>query len=553
MNAVRIHKFMQIMLLLVLSLIFISAMLMNPLGLKTGSTPYLSPIFRFGGLIAIFVFVYQIAKKRNNRSLKWLEIVLIFLALSIQVVFLLTFFRPVYTDTGIITSMIGRLIEGNHNWFEYYSLYPNNVNITIFWSIILKPLRWFGVTSFQSWIHWIQMLLLDFGIFYLARAFKIVNQKLGTIFFYLALFYMPWYMYSIFPYNDLLAISIFMVIIGTIIRLFSVAEDETRKRVAYTVFISILFAFSVTIRQNSIIILIAFILAILFNKTIDRYLKSFLLVLVILLTVVMTVVSNQIARSDGFEANADRATPAVRWINMSWNPNTSGEIDGRDSSVYDNLLKKDRAKKLNVELRKRLEVLGIKGILHHTIKKIAFMCSFGFSNQDMDGLQINKPILQNYGQTSSFMNMLSNLFQPFYLLLLAFAGYSCWNILTKKLQLAKSLEFLVLFSSFSIVGICTFHIILWEVRDRYVLPIIPFFLFLSAFGIYTFFEKRRQNDVKKTPFKTIDFYMPYLQAASIFLLIISFIQGFSKTEKKFQIIQTRIFQVIYFIMSTIKN
>ncbi|CAK1233785.1 PMT family glycosyltransferase ArnT/Agl22 [Fructobacillus tropaeoli] len=538
MSTAYIRRFIQALLLLVLSLIFISAMFMYPLGLKTGATSYLSPVFRLGALITIFIFAYQITEKKLERIPEWFKNALVFLALIIQIIFLLTFFRPVYTDTGIITTMVGRLIENNHHWFEYYDLYPNNVNITIFWATLLKPLRLLGVTSFQSWIHWIQMFLLDYGIFYLAKSFKMINQKFGTMFFYLALFYMPWFMYAIFPYNDLLAISIFMIIIGTIIKLFSIKKNEIRKKVVYSILIGILFAFAVTIRQNSVIILIAFVLTILFSQAIDKHLKSLLIVLVLFLTIMMTVGANQVAQHEGFKVNTNRETPAVRWINMSWNPNTSGEIDGTDSSIYDNLPKNERAKKLTLELKKRLKFLGIKGIFAHTIKKIAFMFSFGFSNQDfgfsnhdMEGLQINKPILQNYSQTTAFMNMLSNLFQPFYLLLLVFAGYGCWNILAQKFQMVRPFEILSLFSAFSIVGIFAFHIVLWEVRDRYVLPIIPFFLFLSAIGIYIFFEKRKKLDTKVLPLKTLKFYIPYLQIISVFLLIVSFIHGYSKTEK----------------------
>ncbi|NLS37563.1 hypothetical protein GHU05_01270 [Fructobacillus tropaeoli] len=481
MSKVSFRNIFLMLQMIVLITIFFSAVFSEPAGT---SQFLLSPFFRLGAALTLVLFLFYIFKIKKVQFKWWMEIIVITMAFFVQIIFLLYFFRPVYTDTGVLTTMIGRLIEGNHHWFDYYYIYPNNVNTTIFWAILLKPLHWLGINFYQVAIHWIQMVLLDVGIVYLSFSLRKINLKIAKSFFYLALFYMPWFMFTIFPYNDILAIFLLMLSLGAAINLL-----KTKKKFnqfIFSIFTTLTLVFAVILRQNSIIILIAFILSLILAKGISKKIKTLLVFFAFFLTLIGTIGAAHVAQDEGFYKNPTMATPAVRWINMSWNPKTSGEIDGDDSSLYGNLPSKERSKKITIELKHRLHQLGFKGIIHHLWKKISFMFSWGFSNQDMGGLKIDKPLLSFPSQTTEVLNLLNNLFQPFYILILFFAIYAIFSILVQKIKINTALNFLTLFSSFSILGIFSFHVFLWEVRDRYVLPILPFILILAAVGFVVF-------------------------------------------------------------------
>ncbi|GAO99111.1 AdipoR/hemolysin III family protein [Fructobacillus ficulneus] len=485
---------------IVIFLITISAIFLYPLTFSEGSTVgFLNFLFRIGAAIAILLFAFQLGKSKNIKNHKAYFVTFIIVALFCQLVFLSTFSRPVYTDTGYVTTMAGRLIDGNHNWYQYFFIYPNNVNVVLFWRLVLTPFHWIGVTNYELILPWIQMLMLDIGIFYLSRSLKIFSKPLSSIFLLVALFYTPWFMYAIFPYNDVIAIALIMGVIGSFVRLLN--SNSNQCKWLHGFMMMLMLGVAVTIRQNSVIILIALLLTVLFSKQFTKQLKFGLLVLGILFSLIGTLSFHQFQSSEGFHSKPNLVTPSVRYVNMSWNPNTSGQIDGPDSFLYSNYPKKERSKLITAELKHRIKNLGVIGIPKHAIKKIAFMFSLAYSNEDMGGIQIKPPLLKNEWQAEPFLEMIGNLFQPVYIVLLLSAGLITLYVLKNRKSVNDTIFNLTVFSAFSIVGIFTFHILLWEVRDRYALPMIPFLLILAAVGLKTFFDIARNqiesNKVKK--------------------------------------------------------
>ncbi|CAK1233808.1 PMT family glycosyltransferase ArnT/Agl22 [Fructobacillus tropaeoli] len=470
-----------------LTVIAASAFTMSP---ADGFGPYFSFSYRLGAALGLFLLLKQLmqGKLKFNRII--LAIV-VFIAVLIQVIFLIVSFRPYYTDTGYVMTMAGRLIQGNRNWFEYFSYYPNNVNITIFWSYILRPLNWFGITNYSIFVPWFQMLLLDFSIIVLSSSLILLNRSVAKIFLLVSMYYLPWFMYTLMPYNDIIAISLIMIIIALIIRLLK--SDNLKKNILFGSLLALLIFISIALRQNTVIILIAFVIFIVFTQKFGIRFKTFLIGIVLLVTFLGTQGLHYVQQQAGYNQNTSLTTPTISWINMSWNPNTQGQIDGRDSFAYSNLPAKKRSSALKHELKERLKSLGFGGIVRHLQLKIAYMFSIGDSNQDIAGIQIKRPILKRESMTPPLINILGNLFQPFYLLVLIMAIYAIWQLLVKSSQIDSSIFPIAVFSSLSIIGIFTFHILFWEVRDRYALPMLPFLVILASIGVYLFGKQEQQK------------------------------------------------------------
>ncbi|CAK1248627.1 hypothetical protein [Fructobacillus evanidus] len=525
MRKLSVHNLILSFALIAIALITASAIFLYPLNLVDGSTGgFLSGFYRLGASLAILFFGFYVAQKVSVKQRKIYYIIFLVLAILAQLVFLLTFVRPVYTDTGYVTTMAARLIEGNHQWYNYFYTYPNNVNVTLWWSYLLTPFHWLGVTHYAPILPWIQMLMLDLGIIYLSRSLRLVNRVLSTIFMFIALFYIPWFMYAVFPYNDVVAIALMMGVIGSLIRLLS--NESSKQKWLHGTALMLMLGIAVTIRQNSVIILIALLLTILFSKQFNFKLKSGLIILGVFFSLLGTVSFHHFQKVEGFQSKPTMVTPSVRYVNMSWNPHTAGQIDGPDSFLYSNFPKKERAKLITDELKHRIKELGVLGVPKHAIKKIAFMFSLAYSNEDMGGLQINRPLLKYEWESTPFLEFIGNLFQPIYILLLALAMLAVINVLKNRKTIDPRILNLTIFSAFSIVGIFTFHILLWEVRDRYALPMLPFLLLLAAIGMQLLFGllKKRQETVQLVTNKFV--------LLSLVLLMASFLVSFSRANDK---------------------
>lgn len=468
----------------VLTIIFLVALTMDPLSVKVaGISQNLGFSFRLLGLCALLLWLV-IAKKRLPRfqtSFYWLIILGI---ICLQLFFVLNFFRPVYTDTGYIVDMAASLSHGSHDWPFYFITYPNNYNITVVWAVIFKGLSVIGINNVQLAYPWIQLIVLDLSILVLFWAIKIWSKSYAKIFLLLALAYLPIAMYTIFPYNDVFSVSLLFMSIGFFVRY--LLSTSSKQQFVYALLLAFAMAAAVTIRQNTIVILIAFLMTISILKTISIKQKGILIGVVVLFTLVFNFSLKLTQNHFNYHPQKQRVTPAIRYINMSWNPATSGEIEGNDAWRYANLDKTKRSALLTDELKGRLEQLGPVGIIKHVIKKTAFMFSIGFPKQDMDGLSSNLTAIN----ATTLFAFLTNLFQPFYLSYLLLAVLALLGIMLKVKNYDDVERALSLFSSLSITGIFTFQILLWEVRDRYVLPMLPFLIILAALFFKLHEEKK---------------------------------------------------------------
>lgn len=169
-------------------------------------------------------------------------------------------------------------------------------------------------------------------------------------------------------------------------------------------------------------------------------------------------------------------TPSVRYVNMSWNPNTNGEIDGTDAWAWSYLPENERSKKLTAELKDRISNYSILGLGKHIVKKLSFMYATALTHQDFFNLYEHGhlPIWKSIQVFSRIV------FQPIYVLLL----FSSMVTLFKMIRSPKRTESLILFLGISFLGTVMFHGLLWEVRDRYAIITLPAIIILGMIGLH---------------------------------------------------------------------
>lgn len=508
-----------------LSLIFVACFRYPETGFRIGQSSFLPATFRIGAVLSLIVLLFGLRERRAKLSRRGIAL-FITLGLLCQLVFLLTFSRSVYSDTGYVMTMVGRLLDGQHHWYQYFYFYPNNVNVTLFWAMCLAPFKWLGVTKFFFLVRLLQLLFLDLALLYFGTSFNKVKQNAGWLVVILSLFYLPLLTYIVFPYNDLIAVATIFAVLGSFIRL---SLAKTRKgQTGQLVVMMLLMAAGIVVRKNSVIILIALLLTLLFVSKISRKMKALAVVLGLSLTLLGTVGMKSVQHQVGYVSQPSLVTPSIRYVNMSWNPQTSGEINGPDSGMYGDLPKDERAKKITAEFKQRLKTLGVKGIAKHLLKKETFQFALAYSNQDMAKMQVTG-LVKHEWQVPSLLGYLGNLFQPVYILMVVAALYVNWLLLRKKKVLSELMTALVLFADLSILGVFTFHVFLWEVRDRYALPAVPFLLMLAVIAWLAFKEQKSADQPRK------QVVLPGLATVSLLCLLLGFGTGFRQftaTETK---------------------
>ncbi|CAH1850843.1 hypothetical protein [Convivina praedatoris] len=442
------------------------------------TAPFFSRFFRVGATLTVILGLLSF-KQLTDRTKKILFYILLLLLIGGQLCFILAFQRPLHTDTAYVITMSERLANGNFDWFHYFTIYPNNVNITIFWAFIFKILNFVGLSNHEIVYPWLQLIILDFSLIFFANATNKLKAGLGKYVVTLSFAYAPLVMYVIFPYNDIFAVSLLIIGISCFI-LANLTSNFMQQIIYYIVTFGSL-SLGVAIRQNLVIILIALVLTISLSK---RYLplQKLILIVSLIATCAVFILGFRIAASHSdFHPNVNQETPTMRYVNMSWNPGTSGEIDVNDAWHWSELPKAERSKALSHELKHRLKELGPIGIVKHMVKKIAYMFSIGLPYQDMEDVQFTSIVKMPQWKVKKFYAVLTNLFQPLYIVMLLFSCYTVFNnFKNNKHGLYSDVVF---FAAVSVLGTVMFHALLWEVRDRYALPIFPFVILLSAMGI----------------------------------------------------------------------
>ena len=425
-----------------------------------------------GGFLLTIIYLY---KAWHSDIQKYMPTVLIILGIAIQVILVVRLEMPFMTDVGYVFTQAERLTDNNQNWLHYFYIYPNNVNIAILWSAIFKVFNFLGISNHVLAAKLLQVLLLDVSVYFMSKSLKDVFPRFYKWIMIGMIFYLPFTMMALFLYSDTFALVIFNLLITCMAKVLKV-NYSLRKDFWWFILTAVILGLGVALRSNLGIVGIAVGITILIAKEFKWKDKGIFLIAILVGMVVVSGLFNGIAVNKGYEKNPEEVTPSVRYVNMSWNPNTDGQIDGADAWAWSELPKDERSEKLTEELKNRISNYSVLGLGKHIVRKLSFMYATGFVHQDFGNLyeKGHLPIWQSIQKFSRLI------FQPIYVLLLL------GSIITilKAMKSSKQIESLVLFLGISFLGTIMFHGLLWEVRDRYAIITLPAMIVLGLIGLH---------------------------------------------------------------------
>lgn len=422
----------------------------------------------------LFLTIISLYFRWQSTIKKYIPNLLIVLGIIIQIILVIRLEMPFMTDVGYVFTQAERLAANNQNWLHYFYIYPNNVNVTMLWSAFFKLFNILGISNHVLAAKLLQLLLLDISIYYLSKSLKNSFPNLDKWLMVGMIFYLPFTMMALFLYSDIFALVIFNLLIACMAKVLRPGRS-LKENLGWFALTAFILGIGVALRSNLGIVGIAVGLTILVAKEFNWKEKGTFLAVIIAGLLLISFLFTNVAAQNNFVQKPQEVTPSVRYVNMSWNPNTNGEIDGADAWAWSDLPKDERTKKLTTELKDRISNYSILGLGKHIVKKLSFMYATGFIHQDFGNLyeHSHKPIWKSIQLFSRIV------FQPIYVLLLLSSVFT----LFKMIKSPKQTESLILFLGISFLGTVMFHGLLWEVRDRYAVITLPVVIILGTIGI----------------------------------------------------------------------
>ena len=435
---------------------------------------WLSPIKLLGcsfGLLVILVEVIKICK-HHPRLTVFIQRLLLVALLILQFYIAVTFVDYGRADSFFIRNQADMFAHHIFNWQHYFKIYPNNIFCTILITFLIKLSIGLHLSSPWVFINIIQFIWLDLGLF--SSLFLLKKWNLSFLKPLLILIWIlaaPLAGYALFVYTDIWVLPIPLMITA----LLSLKCNSTFKEILKSIVIIGLLVFSAKIKGNFWILVIAFVLAFLIcsikkhqNIKIQYWAICFIGVFII-----FSGMSTLFQKETNYSSND--SLPVTHWIAMSSEPNTHGDYVKHQTIMEIQLPSKKAREKSDIkQISANLKEMGVIGTLNHCLQKLQLLMSSGtFGYQRLTKQWQNAP-LWFYKNKARIQAYTPNFIQ---------IGHICLLIGTIIFLGSTKADLAELILELFMIGIITFHSIIWESEERYGLPLLPILILLGLRGI----------------------------------------------------------------------
>ncbi|AVK61539.1 hypothetical protein C5Z25_07045 [Lactobacillus sp. CBA3605] len=432
----------------------------------------------------------------TNRQMKFLIWIGFVVIVIIQVLRLQFFPVTIYHDPFRLLAQAEVLCTGSHNWgiSTYFWRYPNNVPLVVGMTAWLKLMSIFHLST--NWA--LQVLSLLFLDGFIIIILKLIQQQgrrngytLATLLFFVISPFAYTYYLQVF-YSDMPSLFLLASLVA-ILMSWPTLTGIKKGLAGLGLFLTTLVG--QLIKPNLIVLLVAIIVVIGMLASYDLRLlvKWWLPWLIIGMGFIATVPTKSgLMQVVQFETKSRYELPTSSWILMGFNAKSAGSYSSTDVDKLNQLkTKQARQAYIKRELPKRLETLGIKGILMQWLTKLVKLLNVSSIQQAYTGgYQVAPTFYQRYGV---FFSTLGSLIFRVYWILLAIMVIKRSRLLSKLARIPVCFELIVIL----ILGYLAFHTLLWEAESRYGQIIFPLLLALNSFAIPVVGPPQRQQ-AKKT-------------------------------------------------------
>lgn len=439
-----------------------------------GISNWLSPFRLIGSGIAIWIILdwtIHFLKNHPNFS-KNIQLILIIGLIGIQVYVAINLIDYGRADSFYVRNQAYLLAHFSKHWMNYFEIYPNNVFCALWISLLIKLSLIFHFQSPWMLINVIQFGWLDLGLCASIFLLKKWNKPyLTPILILIWIFTAPFYGYALFVYTDIWVLPIPIMVAALL-------EIQLPSRIEWVkyIFISGLLIFAAKMKGNFWILVIAMVLGLIImgiNKGDYSQLRKFLIALIPILFI-FSIGTTTIQKMQNYHST-NKALPVTHWIAMSSDPNTHGDYINKQTLKEINLPSKKIRNQTDIKIIvNNFKKMKFSGFIKHCAAKLQLLASSGTFGFERLTQQWQRAPQWFYKFQSQLRIRIANISQIEYLVLL------CGTIISLiTVPLNNTQVILEIF----MIGIITFHSVLWESEERYGLPLLPILILFGILGI----------------------------------------------------------------------
>lgn len=476
------------------------------------------------GLLGLTALVVKLSDHYDNlvKNFLWTLIILVVVgALVIQP------YAPVY-DNMVVSDQVYNLLHQypSSQWAPYFSVYPNNIPISIFMFWLDFPFRHIIKTLDDViLLHAVygQVLML-ISVYQLTKLADIIfGSKARNV---LLLFYVfvPTYLmqFTQIGYSDTFALPFLVAGVRYLVELFYRAKSDdkaahfaktiNRKNWQQFILATVCLAIALFLRPNTIVALIASVILLLIFLWRDWRLLVLLLAALTMCSFTLTQAANVTQYKTHYQASNDKnlQLPIESWFLTAYYSN--GRLSNETISITNTYTNYDqRQAYIREKLVGKLKQLGVLGVLETWRDKtnvlFGIKSDFGmqyfnqFRNSQDSQLQAQyqatyqtiTPIMIHATMMVTLTSILSFIWLPFYLL------NTRQNESDDSSTYRQRVTIILILGIFESLSL--FYILLWEVQEHYIYMMFPFLMFIGAIiwstVLNNIFIKKRRNTAFK--------------------------------------------------------
>lgn len=386
----------------------------------------------------------------------------------------------------------------------YYSMYPNNVLITMIFGGIMRVFAWVtggepGLERCALAVIAVQCLLNTLTG---AMCWDIMRRwtRSRAIAWMTALVYAafvglsPWLM---IPYTDSTALFLPVLILWLYV---------LKERLGMWAFagIGLLAGFGYRLKPQAVIVVIALVMVEAAYGLCARHIKRMMVQLGVLLLAMLVMIGpffDAVVRLSGFDLDEEMNVGALHYVMMGLNEASNGGFYAGDEKITISVPTRAERKAIQLaEIESRLQRYGLSGMAAHLAKKtltnyadgtFAWAIEGQFVNQEIeDKDSLISPLLKRlvYPDEHGQVLVLGTYAQCIWLALLLGALMGSLTLLAGKCD--ESPLFLTMM--LAIIGLTAFEL-LFEARARYLFIYAPVYVMLGVNGLWSGFDMLRRR------------------------------------------------------------
>lgn len=434
--------------------------------------------------LVLGVIVYSVFKAINrcdDKKLKYINYVLILVLLLSQLILIVLVDIVQVTDPFLVNDQALAIAKGKEKFIDsssdYFASFGNNYFVVVATVYFYKILMFFGISDFNNFFELLNASMIDLTILIMYKTVKLVfDERKSTEMLFLSVLNPLNYVIIFWFYTATYSMPLTVGIVYLALSIWK-DDDSFRCRNYFKIAgIAILSIVGYFLRPTVLIPLIAVavccILSYRLNKKSIIQIVAFIAVFLITGALSYSVIHNQVYQY--VEDDSDNF-PVTHWVMMGLHG--EGRVNLEDQDYTRSFQGKEAKKDANIrEIKRTLKEMGPVGFFEHLTDKIQVTWTDGTAGYAARMQQSNSPgKLYDwiFGQHNGFLTMFCQLFR---VLTLGLAGLC---ILSQVLDKKYDIRFLF---SIILLGGIVFYLI-WEAKEAYSIPFIPFLLVLSCLGM----------------------------------------------------------------------